>query len=263
MQSFKDNFRDRKSRDIICWLSRSNYWSKQVDILNRKQEGTGNWVFEDDEFKRWLGGTPKVLLCLGIPGAGKTVVASTIIDHLERNVRQQDIGVAYIYCNYKERDQSPTSFIASLLQQFVEQRGIVSPEIRSSYQEHSSKGTRPTQAMYSKLLQAEIDCFSKVIVIVDALDECPESNGAREFLVRGLRGLVPKIQLLVTSRYIASIEHEFKSAGHLEIQAQGADIKTYLNARTETIPLLARLKKEDHILHNEILDSVIKKANGM
>ena len=31
-----------------------NFYSKQVDMLNRRQEGTGEWLFQSDEFKTWL-----------------------------------------------------------------------------------------------------------------------------------------------------------------------------------------------------------------
>jgi len=99
--------------------------------------------------------------------------------------------------------------------------------------------------------------------VVDVSDECSESNEAREYLLRGLQGLVPKLQLLVTSRYNGSINHGIESAGRLEIRAHNDDIKTYLTARIRHFPLLARLIGEDQSLHHEILKSVSKKANGM
>lgn len=101
------------------------------------------------------------------------------------------------------------------------------------------------------------------MIVVDALDECPESNGAREYLLRGLQKLVPKVHLLVTSRYDGSIEHGLESAGRLEIRANDDDIKTYLGARMETIPLLAGLIAADESLHHEILNTVTEKASGM
>ena len=263
LHSFRNKIEDQDSRDIVSWLSRTSYWSYQTDVLNRRQEGTGSWIFEDDEFQRWAGGTVKTLVCSGIPGAGKTVLASIIIDYLECVSRQSDVGVAYIYCNYKDQDQSPENFAASLLQQLVEQRGIVSEDIRSAYQKYTSKKSRPTQAEYLKWLGAEIACFSKLMVVVDALDECPESNGARNFLLHGLQRLDSRVHLLVTSRHIPSIQHGFESAGHLEVRAHDEDLEKYLKSRIEKHPLLARLMKTDQGLHHEILDNVIKKAHKM
>ncbi len=133
----------RTMRIEISYLGfrdRTTCQSKQIDILNRQQEGTGKWVFENVEYKRWLDGTTKILWCRGIPEAGKTVLAFIIIDNMEQTVRQSDVDDAYIYCNYKEQDQSPISFIGSLLQHIVEQRGIVSEDIRSIYKHNSDCG---------------------------------------------------------------------------------------------------------------------------
>jgi len=143
LQSFKNSCQDQANPNIISWLSRSNHLSKQIDILNRQQEGTGKWVFENLEYKRWLNGTTKMLWCRGIPEASKTVLAFIIIDNMKQTVRQSDVGVAYIYCNYKEQDQSFISFIGILLQHIVEQRGIVSEDIRIIYKYNSDCGRCP------------------------------------------------------------------------------------------------------------------------
>ncbi len=100
-------------------------------------------MFENVEYKRWLDGTTKMLWCRGIPGANKTVLASIIIDNMKQTVRQSDVGVAYIYCNYKEQDQSSISFIDILLQHIVEQREIISEDIRIIYKYNSDCGRCP------------------------------------------------------------------------------------------------------------------------
>ena len=57
---------DQESQKIVAWLSPLNFWAKQDDTLSEKQEGTGQWLFEDPAFKGWLGGIDRTLWCPGM-----------------------------------------------------------------------------------------------------------------------------------------------------------------------------------------------------
>ncbi|KAL4761473.1 NACHT and Ankyrin domain protein [Aspergillus foveolatus] len=46
-----------------------------ADLCNRRLKGTGQWIFDDEQYKRWLLGSTKTLYCVGPPGAGKTFLA--------------------------------------------------------------------------------------------------------------------------------------------------------------------------------------------
>jgi hypothetical protein len=58
--------RDQETRDLVAWLFPLNFQAKQHDIFSRRQEGTGQWLLEDDVFKEWLDGSRKILWCPGI-----------------------------------------------------------------------------------------------------------------------------------------------------------------------------------------------------
>jgi hypothetical protein len=150
-----------------------------------------------------------------------------------------------------------------LLQQLTARRSEISDDINTLYQDRIKKQTRPSLADYSRLLQSEIRNFSRVFIVIDALDECSENDGIREGFLGEVRKLLPNICLLVTSRPIANLEHEFENATHLEIHASDEDIKRYLEAQIERQPQLARHIKADPTLRDAILNNIIKKANGM
>ena len=57
---------NQERQKILDWLSPFNFASKQIDILNRRQERTGNWFLNADEFKQWISGTSRMLWCPGI-----------------------------------------------------------------------------------------------------------------------------------------------------------------------------------------------------
>ena len=109
----------------------------------------------------------------------------------------------------------------------------------------------------------EIRNFSRVFIVIDALDECSEKDGIRESFLGEVRKLLPNICLLVTSRPIANIEHEFENATRRDIHASDEDIKRYLEAQIERQPQLVRHIKADPNLRDAILNNIIQKANGM
>ena len=87
-----------------------------------------------------------MLFCPGIPGAGKTFLTSIVVNDLqERHQHDPDVGIAYLYCNYKRQaEQRIEIFIGSLIKQLVQGRPDLLTEIQLLYQDHRRKGTRPS-----------------------------------------------------------------------------------------------------------------------
>jgi hypothetical protein len=186
------------------------------------------------------------------------------VDYLERSFEREDVAITYAYCSYKEQeDQTVVNLIASLLQQLVRRKRVISDEIVSLYHHHLDKRTRPTLAEWSKLLQSEVRHLSKVFVIIDAFDEHLESNDTRYSFLAEIRKLQSSIHLLVTSRHIASIKREFEEAARVEIRASDIDIRRYLENRIKREHGLVRHVKVDSALQEAIINTIVKKAKGM
>ena len=184
------------------------------------------------------------------------------MDYLERSFELENVAIAYIYCSYKEQEnQTAVNLIASILQQLVQRKSTVSSEIVSLYGHQIKKGTRPTLDECSKLLQSDVRGLSEVFIIVDALDECPEST--RDSFLAEIRKLQSNIHLLVTSRHISTIEREFKRAAHVEIRASDEDIRRYLEGRIEREGRLVRHVEADPALQETIINTIVEKAEGM
>jgi len=181
---------------------------------------------------------------------------------LALTLKQENVAIAYIYCSYKEPNQTAINLIGSLLRQLIHAQSTIPDDIVRLYRYHLHQQTRPRLAEYSKLLQSEVRRFSKAFIIIDALDECSESDGIRGLLPE-VQKLLPDIYLLVTSRHIGNIERGFEGVNRLEIRASDADVKDYLNARIEQDPQLARHIKADPTLRYTILNTIIQKTNGM
>jgi hypothetical protein len=173
-------------------------------------------------------------------------------------------GLAYIYCNYKEQEkQTLTNLMASLVQQLVLHSSAVPDEVRALHAHHDARNTRPGDADYSKILRPIVAIFSRVYVVVDALDECNESNGTRTKLSEELKALPANVQLLCTSRRLGDIEKSFALASHLEIRARDADVEMFLNAQISQTPRLLEFCTSFKDLQSTIIEKLVEKAKGM
>ena len=190
---------------------------------------------------------------------------SLVIDHLRKSYENQldEIGVACIYCNYKEQDvQTPANLIAGIWMQLVVEKAVISDRVKKLYKKHVDKDTRPSLREVSEVLKKEIDKYKKVYVIIDALDECTD-DFSRETLVENIRGLQPNVNLMVTSRFLDSIERTFKEASLLEISADPTDIRTYVEGRISRGGQLSRHVRADAMLAEDIEKSIAENAQGM
>jgi hypothetical protein len=61
-----ENWIDREDRRIISpWLSPLNFKAGQSEFLQKRQEGTGQWFLQSQEFTDWRDGTSEMLWCPG------------------------------------------------------------------------------------------------------------------------------------------------------------------------------------------------------
>lgn len=120
---------------VAEWLSTSDYPSQQTDLFNQCQEGTGQWLFHLKEFQAWLDGTESTLFCPDIPGAGKTMITSIMINNLQQRFQgDKKVGIAYVYCNYRRQtEQTIPHFMASLLKQLVQQQPNLPESVSTFY----------------------------------------------------------------------------------------------------------------------------------
>jgi hypothetical protein len=186
-----------------------------------------------------------------------------VIDNLRERLKNDiDVGIAYIYCNYKEKDaQTLTNLVAGLWAQLVRNGGSLSTEVKDLYSTHVRQNTPPTLDEVSKILQCEISRRSRVFVVIDALDEYPE--GDRSTLLKKLRELRPTINLMVTSRYLDTIANDFEGSPQLEINANIEDVRAYIVGRISGEKRLSRFVGKDAALGENIMNTVAGKAKKM
>lgn len=193
----------------------------------------------------------------------RELTRSLIVNQLEQQL-DRDSAVASIYCNFKEQGPGTAELlVASLLKQLVWKDREILPDIISLRARHSGRGTRPSLADWSRLLQLEVHRFSKVFIVIDALDECSENDGTRDSFMTEIRSLQPFVYLLVTSRHMTSIENELGKGVCMEIRASDYDVGQYLEGRIQKEGRLSRLLRADRDLQEIITKSIVDNAKGM
>jgi len=175
-----------------------------------------------------------------------------------------EVGLAYVYCNYKEQaSQTLTDLLACVIQQLIKKRGGVPKDVFAMYQIHKSQGTRPSRAEYSKMLRSISNMFSQVYIVIDALDECDENSDTRRDLISEFTNDAANWQLFCTSRHLGDIEEIFKGTPRLEIRASDEDVRIYLEEQIKSQGRLGDFCKKDEALKDVIIQNISDNAKGM
>jgi hypothetical protein len=263
-QDRRQDDRDRRQehQEILDWLTLIDHAPQQSDFISRRQEGTGQWLLNSNEYQEWLNQSKQTLFCPGIPGAGKTIITSIVIDHLWTIFQNNtSIGIAYLYCNY-QRQQKPADLLMSLLKQLVQRKLSIPEDVKDLYKCHKDDPTCPSFDKISKVLQSTVAEYSRTFIIVDALDEWQVSGDRKKFLSE-IFNLQAKIgaSLFATSRFILEIMKEFDGRSTLlEIRANDEDVQRYLDGHMSRLPSFV-LRRHD--LQEEIKTEIIKAVDGM
>ena len=260
-----DNTEDLK---ILDWLTQVNYGPQHSDYFNRRQPGTGQWLLETNEFRQWVGGRKQTLFCPGIPGSGKTMLTSIVVDKLITDFRENgEIGIAYLYCNFQWKDrQSAGDLLASVLRQLVQGRPTLPQNLKSLHGRHKVQKTRPSFDEILNALHSVASEYTRVFVVIDALDECQASDGCRDRVLTEMFALQAKCEasLFATSRDIPEINARFKESMRVEIIASDDDVRRYIEGHIDhhMPPLRGQIEKVPQ-LKEEIVTGIITAVQGM
>ncbi|OBT50512.1 hypothetical protein VE04_09283 [Pseudogymnoascus sp. 24MN13] len=263
VRSLQENQVSKQYRVITDWLSSTDFLAQQSDFIGRRQEGTGEWFVVSPEFTNWLQGATQDLFCPGIPGAGKTMIAAIAVDHVWKAFQGDNVGIAYIYCNYKRREaQTTIDLLATILKQLVQERPLYGEPVTSLHALHVDRRTRPSLNEICTALNSVLNNYSKTYIIIDALDECTDSDGTRSELLAVLRNLQAKTdtRLMVTSRFVSRIEQSFEGSPMLEIRASEADVKRYVAGQLHRLPMCVQRDPE---LQTETQGGIVLAVDGM
>jgi hypothetical protein len=131
----------------------------------------------------------------------------------------------------------------------------------------NNKQIVPGPDLLENILLASIRSCSKVYLLVDALDECPEDNETRRNVLQRLERLTrdaSNLKILATSRELDRIRRSMARlvAEPLPVivRAVDADIQLYLSTEMSRDEYLCGLRPE---LRTLIEETIVSRADGM
>ncbi|KAK4032460.1 hypothetical protein C8A01DRAFT_20467 [Parachaetomium inaequale] len=198
--------------EVYKWLEQVNPSKNHNNARQLHKKETGQWLTRTDQWKNWIDGAPdpksRFLWLHGIPGAGKTVLAYTIIEQVRARAKADNSqGFAFYYCYHGRNKDEAVPFLTWVICQLCRQSECI-PVILTELFRH---GCEPTVEELLDCLEAILTRFRQAYVVVDAVDESnPRKNMIGVLSDLGSNKRFAKIRLAVTSREYQDVEHAFK-----------------------------------------------------
>ncbi|KAL6821033.1 hypothetical protein J3E69DRAFT_373916 [Trichoderma sp. SZMC 28015] len=232
------------------WRGCADYVTAHESAREFRLEGTGLWLINHAHFRRWLIGerVANTLFCPGEPGTGKTILTSLAIDEVQKwqqNNTSSNVGLAYFYFSYR-RPIPMRNVVFTLLQQLYLQSLSPIDELTVLEKLAAKSEYIPFAGVVSALLTVSRQ-FSKVYIILDALDEC--APGYRPDLLHLLTSIKDSPTRLLASSRPHQTFGVLEGGPKIEILPPKGDIEHYAKTKLQHAPLFAG--------DDELLDEVI------
>ncbi|KAL6700546.1 hypothetical protein J3F84DRAFT_392590 [Trichoderma pleuroticola] len=155
----------RKDRDVTY------EWYK--DRVEKKVENTCLWFLQHERFQTWLKQESGPLLVSADPGCGKSVLARHLVDEVLPRP-----GTTVCYFFFKDQDQNTVrQALCALLHQLFGQKPYLIKYAIEEYRKDGPGLNNSTKTLWKILQDATKDPRAEsVIIVLDALDECKESE---------------------------------------------------------------------------------------
>ncbi|KAH6984242.1 ankyrin repeat-containing domain protein [Ilyonectria sp. MPI-CAGE-AT-0026] len=264
----EDPDQSRALEATLHWLTPTDYdgdsseYRKHVGI---RVPGTGDWLFEHDDFKPWLSSTDRNLVWIkGVPGSGKSILASSVIERL----RSID-GYVVAYFFFRRIIPSNCTF-ASMVRDIIAQIAVQVPDTRqlvcTFMETHGSVDSISNPELWA-LFVSVVRMLPRVHLVIDAWDEI--LAGQESLLATTLQELVSasagSVKLLITSRPLSLLDNLMRdfnpSTVGLTTTMVGPDVSTYIKYRLQTQSQRRHTPDEQNFIHETLSKSLFLHAS--
>ena len=203
------------------------------------------------------------------------VGSSTVIGDIDAMRKAGLASLAFFYCDFREDQKKDLRrLLSSLLVQLCHQSDSYSEFLSKLYSEHANGSRHPSDDVLAGCLKdlLKLPGHAPVYLIVDALDECPNTSSIpspRDEVLNLIEVLIktqiPHLRVCVTSRPEADIKDSLEplvlhTVSLHDESGQKRDIEDYIESVINENPKNKRWKAADKQL---VIDVLTKKAQGM
>ncbi|OWY52202.1 HET-like protein [Alternaria alternata] len=255
---------------ICSWLSAPDPSTNYHKAHKQRQALTGVWLLEGEQFTRWRERAASRLWLYGIPGCGKTILSSTIIEHLLQYCHDNtSMVMAYFYFDFNDtQKQDPELMLRSLLCQLLQSSVGIPKGVDALFSSCENGQRKPSSHALLQVTKEAAQEFTHVYVVLDALDECAQRSELMDMLEAVAEWQLDNLHLLMTSRKERDIERslegyiEEQDAVCLQRDVVDQDIQRYVQQRLRVDKDLAKWNK-DAAVRQEIEAALMRGACGM
>ena len=247
--------------DVQRWISAPDPWINHNNAIKNRHSGTVTWFTQGETFNRWksigsvlwiygrrasqtflsltaahrfryLSGLRKdrllvwdtiAISCIGV----LMLASSSIIQDMWSTCQTGSAILAFFYFNHQDTAKlDARSLLSSLLIQLSNQSDRFHETLSTIYKAHAHGSRQPSEDELMQCLRDMINQGeSPVYIIIDALDECPDSTGLaspRAEVLKIFRELIDislwkPVHLCITSRPEVDIRRVFGRSTHYTV----------------------------------------------
>ncbi|KAI9737778.1 MAG: hypothetical protein M1834_009146 [Cirrosporium novae-zelandiae] len=262
---------DMERRDILKWLSSYDVSANHNAACNKHEPTTRSWFFQLEEFKSWKGGSGGMIWIHGIPGCGKSILCSTVIEDVKQLCQAEESKTfTYFYFDFTNPKMGiVTNFLRSIIAQLAGRKKVLPESVRNLYHEYIQSRQGPDKGTLVTIVASIIESFESCYIILDALDECGSVEN-RKYVLDVLRTVLmmkaaeKHVHMLATSQKELDIQKDLEPVVSAQILMDAAkvdeDIRLHIHKQLDEND---RLKRHPNSIKKEIIRSLVQKAHGM
>lgn len=262
--------RESKLRQALDKMSPVNYQIQHGRLRQARCASTATWIFDNDNYLRWFAQAESALLGIfGIPGSGKSVLASQVIDTLS-SPYGGEANLCYYYCDYADRRTlSAYTIIATLLRQWlghpVGQKVGLQEWIIDQF--HEQQFRPPIDNLISKVLEILAES-TEVCLVLDGLDELDDDEQVilATTMARLLQAKPCQVKIVVSCRGESMKRKTFWYSGFsvtMSPQELGRDMEVFVEHAIDKKMQDGELNLNNVLLKQEVVAKLTDGAQAM
>ncbi|KAK1600133.1 uncharacterized protein LY79DRAFT_585725 [Colletotrichum navitas] len=257
-------------KKLYRWLSAPDPSTNAALARARKHPGTGTWFLESATFRDWVAGKRQHLWLYGHAGCGKTVLSTTILDHLrETGETSADLTLEFFFDFNNTGNQTLESLLRSLALQLYRNSGEAARRLEDLFRSNSDGQAQIGISTLSACVEAMLQISPRVTIVLDALDECTTRTQLLSWIQYCVSGSgICNTKLIVTGRPEAEFDRviprlfDENNCMLLDKKAVNADIRSYVAHELRKRPDFVEKRMPRDVIE-QIRKSVGDKADGM
>ncbi|KAH9034405.1 hypothetical protein EDB83DRAFT_2525240 [Lactarius deliciosus] len=261
---------------LRAWLSPVDPSTNHNIARKAQHKGTAVWFFQGSTFIKWKS-IGSLLWIHGKPGSGKSVICSSVIQDIMAVCEAASAIMAYFYFDFRDfKKQTCHDLLLSLVSQLSTRSIPCCDILHRVYKVHESGSRQPSDDALRDCLKEMLRLPGQgpIFIVLDALDECPDSSGipsprdevlqlVKELVDLDLQGLHicvtsrPEVDIRVILRPLA-----FRSVSLHDERGQKMDITDYVESvvNLSSSAAMRRWRADDKRL---VIETLTERADGM